>query len=78
MSEACLFVDALGLKGCWIESDNAAAKEACLFVKALCLTDCWIESDIASVISFSVSELVPPREFAAILFDIRLFAGDCS
>lgn len=64
MSEACLFVDALGLKGCWIESDNAAAKEACLFVKAL-LMDCWIESHIASVISFSVSELVPPWEFCS-------------
>jgi len=69
-------LQALGLKDCYIKSDNPAVREACLFVKASGLTDCWIESDIASVISLSVSELVPPWKVAAILFDIRLFAGE--
>ncbi|KAF7153144.1 hypothetical protein RHSIM_Rhsim01G0167200 [Rhododendron simsii] len=51
-------------------------REACLFAKALNLQNVSIESDCASLISLSVSELVPPWEVLALITDIRKIGAE--
>ncbi|KAF7149208.1 hypothetical protein RHSIM_Rhsim03G0017000 [Rhododendron simsii] len=57
-------------------AEASVLREACLFAKALNLSSICIENDNAQLISLSVSELVPPWEALAIIFDIRLLASE--
>lgn len=53
-----------------------ALREACFMAKALNLRSVEIESDNKDLIALSVSELVPPWDYACLIHDIRVLVSD--
>ncbi|KAH7854714.1 hypothetical protein Vadar_017036 [Vaccinium darrowii] len=57
-----------------LQGELLAIRESCLMVAALGLKGAMVESDNKEAIHLSVSELVPPWKFSALVWDIREIA----